>query len=42
MSLPKEMLEDMRKFAKENGYISMSELVRDVLRKYLAGELHKH
>ena len=35
ISIPKKLYEDAKIFAKENGYSSMSELVRDALRRIL-------
>jgi Arc/MetJ-type ribon-helix-helix transcriptional regulator len=39
ISLPKEMIEDAKKFVKKKQYASVSELIRDTLRKKLYPDL---
>lgn len=38
ISLPKFMLQDAKKYADQRGYVSISELVRDILRHEIYSE----
>lgn len=42
ISIPKQMYEDAKVFVKKNGYSSVSELIRDALRRILYDDNDRH